>query len=85
MLTKTKTKGKRGFAGMDPALQKSIASKGGKAAQAKGTGHRYTSETARAAGKLGGKAAHKKGSAHTFTSQTAKLAGAKGNRKRQKV
>lgn len=46
----------RGFAGMDPAKQREIASKGGKAAHAKGTAHEFTSEEARAAGKKGGEA-----------------------------
>jgi general stress protein YciG len=49
---------KRGFAGMDRALVSEIARKGGKAAQAKGTAHRFTSEEARAAGKKGGRATH---------------------------
>lgn len=48
--------GGRGFAGMDPAKQREIASKGGKAAHAKGTAHEFTSEEARAAGKKGGEA-----------------------------
>jgi hypothetical protein len=46
----------RGFASMDPAKQKKIASKGGKAAHAKGTAHEFTSEEARKAGRKGGKA-----------------------------
>lgn len=46
----------RGFAGMDPAKQREIASKGGKAAHAKGTAHEFTSEEARAAGRKGGEA-----------------------------
>jgi hypothetical protein len=47
---------KRGFASMDPEKQRKIASKGGKAAHAKGTAHEFTSEEARKAGKKGGKA-----------------------------
>ena len=47
-------KGGRGFAGMDPAKQKEIASKGGKAAHEKGTAHEFSSEEARQAGKKGG-------------------------------
>lgn len=46
----------RGFASMDPAKQKKIASRGGKAAHAKGTAHEFTSEEARKAGRKGGKA-----------------------------
>ena len=54
-------KGKgRGFASMDPAKQKQIASKGGKAAHSKGTAHKWTSEEARAAGRKGGRARQKK-------------------------
>jgi general stress protein YciG len=47
-------KGGRGFAGMDEAKQREIASKGGKAAHAKGTAHEFSSEEARMAGKKGG-------------------------------
>jgi len=44
----------RGFALLEPARLREISSLGGKAAQAKGTGHRYTPEEARAAGRIGG-------------------------------
>ncbi len=54
-ITKTKGKG-RGFASMDPAKQKAIASKGGRAAHKKGTAHTWTSDEARAAGQKGGRA-----------------------------
>lgn len=47
---------KRGFASMDPSKQKEIASKGGKAAHAKGTAHEFTSDEARVAGRKGGEA-----------------------------
>lgn len=47
---------KRGFASMDEAKQREIASKGGKAAHEKGTAHEFTSEEARAAGRKGGEA-----------------------------
>lgn len=43
-----------GFASMDRAKQKAIASKGGIAAHKKGTAHEWTAEEARAAGKKGG-------------------------------
>ncbi len=39
----------RGFAAMTRAERSAIASKGGKKAQASGRGHRWTSETGRAA------------------------------------
>jgi len=41
---------KRGFASMDPAQQREIASEGGRAAHEKGTAHEFTSEEARKAG-----------------------------------
>jgi general stress protein YciG len=44
---------KRGFAAMDPELQRAIASKGGKSAHAQGKAHKYTSEEARIAGRKG--------------------------------
>lgn len=49
MSEEEKPKGRRGFASMDPEKVREIASLGGKAAQASGTAHRYTSEEARAA------------------------------------
>jgi general stress protein YciG len=45
----------RGFASMDRARQREIASAGGTAAHVAGTAHQWTTEEARAAGKLGGK------------------------------
>ena len=42
----------RGFASMDPARQREIASEGGKAAHQKGTAHEFTSEEARKAGSM---------------------------------
>jgi len=49
----------RGLAAMDPERRREIASKGGKATQAKGTGNRFTTETAREAGIKGGRPSHK--------------------------
>lgn len=46
----------RGFAAMDAAKQREIASKGGKAAHQKGTAHEFTPEEAREAGRKGGEA-----------------------------
>jgi uncharacterized protein len=68
----------RGFASMDEARQRAIASKGGKAAHQKGTAHEFTPEEAREAGRKGGQAAHQKGTAHQFTSEEARAAGRKG-------
>jgi general stress protein YciG len=52
----TKGTAKRGFAAMDEAQQRSIASKGGQAAHQKGTAHEFDSEEARRAGQKGGEA-----------------------------
>jgi len=49
-------KSMRGFAAMDPAEQRRIASEGGRASHESGRGHRFTSEEARAAGRKGGQA-----------------------------
>lgn len=50
----------RGFASMDKAKGRAIASLGGKAAHRKGTAHQWTPEEAMAAGRKGGLAAHAK-------------------------
>jgi general stress protein YciG len=73
-------KSRRGFAGMDRQKQREIASKGGKAAHAKGTAHEFTPEEAREAGRKGGQAAHLRGTAHQFTPEEAREAGRKGGR-----
>jgi general stress protein YciG len=44
----------RGFASLTPEKMREIASKGGKAAHAKGTAHKFTSEEAKIAGRKGG-------------------------------
>ncbi|HET9455300.1 MAG TPA: KGG domain-containing protein [Gemmatimonadaceae bacterium] len=49
-------KSARGFASMDTGKQREIASKGGRAAHAKGTAHEFDSNEARAAGRKGGMA-----------------------------
>ena len=50
----TRTRSNRGFASMDRGKQREIASKGGKAAHAKGTAHEFDSGEAREAGRKGG-------------------------------
>ncbi len=50
---------------MDPAKQREIASKGGKAAHQKGTAHEFTPEEAREAGRKGGRSARSSSSAAT--------------------
>ncbi len=52
----TRTRSARGFASMDRGKQREIASKGGKAAHAKGTAHEFDSGEAREAGRKGGMA-----------------------------
>jgi general stress protein YciG len=47
-------KSRRGFASMDPARQREIASKGGRAAHEKGTAHEWSANEARDAGRKGG-------------------------------
>ncbi|HEY9777436.1 MAG TPA: KGG domain-containing protein [Planktothrix sp.] len=77
-------KERRGFASMDRAKQREIASKGGRAAHEKGTAHEFDASEAREAGRKGGKVAHEKGTAHEFTSQEAREAGRKGGQARSK-
>lgn len=48
----------RGFAAIDRARVREIASLGGKAAHRAGTAHQFNTEEARAAGKKGGAAPH---------------------------
>lgn len=62
---------RKGFAAMDPALQKQLASKGGKAAHAQGAAHVFTSEEAKAAGRLGGLMGKKNRTAHKLTAEEA--------------
>jgi uncharacterized protein len=60
-MPKTETpKKRRGFAAIDPALVRVIAKKGGIAAHARGTAHRFTIEEARIAGQKGGLASRAK-------------------------
>src|SRR5215213_5423769 len=49
-----RTRSNRGFASMDREKQREIASKGGRAAHAKGTAHEFDSGEAREAGRKGG-------------------------------
>ena len=54
-----KSRSRRGFASMDPAEVRKLASKGGKAAHEQVTAHEFTPEEARVAGRKGGLAAHR--------------------------
>ncbi len=58
---KTSIKKRCGFATMSPEQKREIASKGGKAAHAQGTAHKWTSEEARAAGRKGGSISKRRG------------------------
>lgn len=49
---------RRGFASMDTSKQREIASKGGRAAHAKGTAHEWSADEAREAGRKGGQMSH---------------------------
>ena len=51
-----RARSRRGFAAMDPELQRKIARRGGEAAHARGTAHEFTPEEAREAGRRGGRA-----------------------------
>jgi general stress protein YciG len=73
-------KSKRGFAAMDPAKQRAISSKGGKAAHALGVAHQFTTEEIVAAGRKGSREAHRRGKAQRFTPEEARIAGRKGAR-----
>jgi uncharacterized protein len=53
-------KRRKGFGSMDPAKQRALASRGGKAAHQKGTAHQWTREEAQAAGRKGGYASHQR-------------------------
>lgn len=54
MTTATTGKG-RGFASISRERNRELAASGGKAAHAKGTAHKWTSEEARIAGRKGGR------------------------------
>lgn len=67
---------KRGFASMDPAQQREIASEGGRAAHEKGTAHEFTSEEARRAGSQ----SHKNdGSRQSAASSSSSSSGSRDN------
>ncbi len=69
----------RGFASMDRAKQREIASKGGKAAHQKGTAHEWTSEEARDAGRKGGIASHRRRREQMSQGGTTESRGTGGN------
>lgn len=53
-MIETTVKSRRGFAAMDSAKQREIASRGGKIAHEKGKAHEFSSDEARGAGRKGG-------------------------------
>ena len=74
---------KRGFSSMDPAKQREIASKGGKAAHEKGTAHEFTSEEARAAGRKGGAASRLRRAKHQSGGSEDGMSGAHSGEERE--
>jgi general stress protein YciG len=82
-VSQEKPKQRRGFAAMDPAKRKAIASQGGRTAHKLGRAHKFTSEQAKIVGAKGGRAAHRSGRAHQFTREEAQAAGRKGGRPRK--
>jgi uncharacterized protein len=53
-------KRKQGFASRSETERREVASRGGKAAQASGNAHRWTSDEARHAGRIGGEVSARK-------------------------
>jgi hypothetical protein len=70
----------RGFASMDPARQREIASEGGKAAHQKGTAHEFTSEEARRAGSLSHGGNRQSAEASSRSSATARTSAKTGEK-----
>lgn len=56
----TTEKPARGFAAMTPEKRREISQRGGRAVQASGKAHKWTSDEARAAGSMGGRARRNK-------------------------
>jgi general stress protein YciG len=79
-----KTGKPRGFAAMSVEKRREIARKGGRSAQAKGTGHKINHEEAVAAGRKGGKSATQRGTAHRWTNEEAQAAAQKSGRRKGK-
>lgn len=71
--------GGRGFAGMDDQRQREIAAEGGRASHEQGTGHEFTSEEAREAGRKGGQASHGGGQSGNQGGQGGNRGGQGGN------
>lgn len=67
-------KAKRGFANMSEERIKEVAAMGGKQSQKSGKGHRFNSESGKAAGSKGGKAAQKSGKAYRLSGEKAREA-----------
>ncbi|ACU60567.1 KGG domain-containing protein [Chitinophaga pinensis] len=79
--TTTSRKDKRGFASMDAAMQRAIASKGGRAAHAQGVAHEFNSAEAREAGRKGGVAVSRN---RQHMAEIGKKGGEAAHKKRQK-
>lgn len=74
--------GRGGFASLTSDALQEISAKGGRAANASGRAHRFTSEKARVAGALGGATARDRGTTHKFTSEEAQAANRVSQRRR---
>jgi general stress protein YciG len=79
----TGTKGKQGFASMDPETAREIRRLGGLAVQRRGKAHRLTQEEAR----KGGLTAQRRGKAHRLTQEEARKGGktSQPNSRRQRA
>jgi hypothetical protein len=77
----------RGFASMDPARQREIASEGGKAAHQKGTAHEFTSDEARRAGSMshGNRQSAEASSRSSSTARTSAKPGEQGGNKQSEL
>jgi general stress protein YciG len=71
----------KGFAAISAERRREIAAMGGKAAQRKGTAHKWDHDQAVAAGRKGGKAAQASGKAFRWTSKTGRVAARKRGKK----
>lgn len=67
----------KGFAALGPERRQEIARAGGRAAQAKGTGHKLTPADVQRGASNGGKRVQELGTGHRFTSETGQAAARK--------
>jgi len=70
----TTTPKPRGFAALTADQRRTLGSKGGRTAHARGTANKFTPESASVAGRI----PHERGTAHKWTAEEAREAGRKG-------